>query len=97
MAGAPRMATTALKDFLQGLVTDPEVQDAIRDQVLCGGSSSPRWVLGKPKERVEFSSTDMAGLLLAIQHSQRKGDKEWLRLPGSGHRDPLQPQNHAAA
>jgi hypothetical protein len=105
MADAPSRAQKGLQDFLQDLVTDPEVRDAIRTQILSSGPGAAQLfiaamhqVLGKPRERVEVSYPDMAELFPAVQPSQQeRGRERRLRVSRSTRRALPEPRGHAAA
>jgi hypothetical protein len=59
--GTPNRATRAVKEFLSGLLEQPDVQDAIRDRILKGDTSAffkaLEFVIGKPRQTVEQGLT----------------------------------------
>jgi hypothetical protein len=62
-AGTPNKFTMVVKDFLRDLVDDPDVQEAVRQQIITGKPGAIQGflgavhqVLGKPKEHVEVES-----------------------------------------
>ena len=79
--GVQNKTTKAVKDFFIELTSDPEVQDAVRAQIMGAEKGSmaaflgaASHVIGKPKETVQVDVTpNMAELLtLAIQGAQEK-------------------------
>ncbi len=74
--GVPNKITRAVKEFFIDITSDPDVQEAFRDQILTAEKGSmaaflgaAAHVIGKPKETLQLDTTpNMAKLLvMAIQ------------------------------
>ncbi len=80
--GCLNRATRDLREFLSALVSDTEVQDSIKDQILLGNRGAMQGfftaaahVAGKPRERIEIEvSPNLSQLLLmATKRDESKG------------------------
>lgn len=80
--GTPNKLTRDVKEFIDSLTADPEVQDAVRDQILAGRAGALQGFLGfvahkvgKPKESLEVSTSPDLTALIALALEKKKAGK----------------------
>ena len=81
--GAANRPARPVKDFLQALVDDPEVQESIRRQIFEGRPGAmqafleaAQMVMGRPRQRVQVElSPDLAELLF-LAHQESQAERE---------------------
>jgi hypothetical protein len=80
---APYAPPRNLTDFLHDLVTDPEVQEAVKDHIVSGEEGAVQLffeavahVIGRPRQTVRVEVTPELARLLSLAHQFRADQKQ---------------------